>query len=307
MKFAINSTRFFISKQKLVKAFESRKVFLQYALRDPLLIMKNAYYKGKWIVKHNKQKHVISPTNTIAQKILLEGVMKIEMDAEGLKLIGDIGKRFSKLIGDEKFIQKPDPERINTLSYGKVLFVFNGSWRRFYPEIPYLVEKNMGDILRSYFGKDYEIIAVEMAKKKYLPKDFFMKDAFSNFWHFDFRRQDTSWLLILLNLNDHSEEEAFHTFDLQTSAEALKKGLYGRYSPEDLPEELKDKRVIVGSGPAGTCHIANAADMLHRSGDISLGKDRDVAFIFVTADVHWPTVNGFKDSPLQTIDTVSVN
>jgi len=272
--------------------------FLLYCLSDPMLL--RTYFE----YKHIKKKNYIaefSNINPLSQEILTHGYCKVDLLMEDINLVKQMGNRFNKLLKHKKYVMKPDPARLNTLTYGKYLFNFQGVFRLYFPEIPYIIEHGAGDILRAYFKADYEIISIEISKKKYVSHDSTIKEVFSNFWHFDWRRRETSWLLVVLHLNDHTDEEAFQTFDLSTSNEALKNNMHGRFPNNRLPVGLKDKPIIRTGGPAGSCYLANAADMLHRAGDLRPGKDRDVMFVFVGANVPWPTNDGFINETDKTI------
>jgi hypothetical protein len=231
-----------------------------------------------------------------AADIRQRGLTKVDLAPDDVRLVEQMGRRFERLLASGKFHRKPDPARSNTKAFGKYLYYFNRGWQDWFPEISLVVESGMGDLLRAFFGRDYSIMGVEVARKCFIDDDSPIRDAYSNFWHFDWRRRDKAWLLVILNLNDQFDDEAFQTFDLQTSASALKNGQHGRYPNDELPEELRRSTINCAGGPAGTCHIAMAADMLHRSGDARPNKNRDVMFVFVEADAPWPDQIGFHSA-----------
>ena len=258
-------------------------------------LMERYFEYTKMHEKLLEQAKPVGKPDSTAQRLLTIGYSKVEIVPEDIELIKEMGKRFNYYIEEKKWYQRPLPNRPDTDGLGKYLFNFDKKrWKHYFPEIPYIIERNLGIMLRSYFGANFEIFNISLARKRYLPPDDKLKEPFSNFWHFDWRRRDGSWLLALLHLNDHTHEESYHTFDLPTSFECLKKNLHGRYPPRGLPDELKDKQIVTTGGPAGSCYVANPADMLHRGGDPGPDKDRDVAFVFIGADVPWPTNNGLK-------------
>jgi len=277
---------------KVFTAICRRIDYLIYALtNEPSLLWKNI------ALRKTRRRHGLDNHNEKAQQILSEGFIKMEVDPKDIAFFKRMDERFNKVIIKKQFIEQPDPQRPNSKYFGKYLFNFIGNWKIFFPEIRYIIENNAGDILRSYFGKEYNLFGVSIAKKKYVPPELADRDVFSNYWHFDFRRSDTSWLLVVMHLNEHTEAEAFQTFDLKTSLGAVERKQFGRFLNSELPEELKDSPVIKTGGPAGTCYIVNVADLLHRGGDPGPDKDRDVIFAFVGADVPWPANKGFKAPP----------
>ena len=264
--------------------------FAAYSLQEPSLFWQCLKYA-------KKSYRSVNEINGKAQADQLKsrGVVQAQIAEEDVPLAKKMGKRFSNLIKSEKYYQPSDPNRANTKAFGKYIFSFKGDWRLYFPEIFYIVEHNLGGLLRSYFGKDYFIMSAEIRRTRYLPPDSPIKDAYSNFWHFDWRRNDHAWLLMTLHLNDHVHKESFHTFELDVSHEALRNKLHGRYPAQGLPEALKNKKYLTTGGPVGTCYLANVADLLHRAGDPGPEKDRDVIFVFLGSHVPWFNDIGFKN------------
>ena len=226
--------------------------------------------------------------------LLKNGVSQVILSEKNLGLTKKMAARFDRLLDTGRFHHLPDPERSNTVAFGSYLYYFNRGWSDWFPEITVVVEENLGDTLRGYFGQGYKIKTVQLARKKHIDENCPIDDPYSNFWHFDWRKTDKSWLLIVINLSEQKDNEAFHTLDLATSAMALKEGYHGRYQPDGLPGALKTGKIYCAGGPPGTCYIANSADMLHRAGDPLPGKNCDVVFVFVGADVPWPNTTGFQ-------------
>lgn len=280
--------------------------FLLFCLQEPALFFAIFSYGKKTNSLGND--HLPNEESvSLSKSVLSNGFVKANVKDEDVQLIKKMGNRFNKLLKNEKFYIPSDPKRANTKAFGKYIFSFKGDWKLYFPEVKKIVENSMGDLFRSYFGTDYEVFGVEMRRNKYLPPDFSSKDAYSNFWHFDWRRRETSWLLMTFHLNDHLDCESFHALDLEISTKALKKNLHGRYAADSLPFELKDAQVIRTGGVAGSSYIANVADILHRAGDPKEGKDRDVAFVFVGVNVPWSTKNGYiKSTPHVTATDQSV-
>jgi len=280
-----------------IKNFSKRQFeFLRY---EPSIIVYKIKFRQK-LLMIRKSASLLSQQEPQISDLLTKGYTKIDFDTTDVDIVRKVAKRYCKLIKHKTFVQQPD-ERLNTKAFGKFLYNFKGSCKQFFPELPYLIEKNMGNLLRAYFGAEYRITTIRMTRKRYLPLDSAVKEVYSNYWHFDFRRSETSWLMVTLCLNDHTDQESFQFFDLKTSATALKNGLHGRYPGNALPEALKTESIITTGGPLGSCYVSNSADMLHRAGDVGPEKDRYVAFIFVGSDVPWPTDNGFQRETPQTI------
>jgi hypothetical protein len=284
----------------MIMASIRRKIeFATTLAREPQLLY--YWYRTR---KVSSRASVSNTTHTTAINNLIEnGLTRIILSNKNIHLAEKMSARFSRLLDTGRFHHSPDPERSNTVAFGSYLYYFNRGWSDWFPEITSVVEESFGNTLRGYFGQDYSIKTTQIVRKKHIDENCPIDDPYSNFWHFDWRRSDKSWLLIVVNLSEQKDGEAFHTLNLTASATALKKGYHGRYPPDGLPEALKHEKIYCAGGPTGTCYIVNTADMLHRAGDPLPGKNCDVIFIFVGADIPWPNTTGFRNSA----DTKQIN
>jgi hypothetical protein len=276
----------------LISSIKRKFEFAITVVKEPKLILYR--YKMHKLLSLKAKLTAIKSFET--KNIEQHGLTKITLSEQNLRLVKKTATRFSRLLDTGRFHHLPDPERSNTVAFGSYLYYFNRGWSDWFPEITVIVEEGMGDTLRGYFGQDYRIKTAQIARKKYIDENCPIDDPYSNFWHFDWRRMDESWLLIVINLSEQKDGEAFHTLDLKASATALKEGYHGRYAPDGLPKALKNEKIYCAGGPIGTCYIANVADMLHRAGDPLPGKNCDVIFVFVGAETPWPNTIGFKNS-----------
>ena len=284
---------------KLISSIKRKFEFAITVAKEPKLILYR--YKMHKLLARKAKSTAIKSVET--KNIEQHGLTKITLSEQNLKLVKKIAARFSRLLDTGRFHHLPDPERSNTVAFGSYLYYFNRGWSDWFPEITSVIEESLGDTLRGYFGQDYSIKTTQIVRKKHIDENCPIDDPYSNFWHFDWRRSDKSWLLIVVNLSEQKDGDAFHTFNLTASATALKKSCHGRYQPDGLPEALKHVKIYGAGGPPGTCYIVNTADMLHRAGDPLPGKNCDVIFVFVGADIPWPNTTGFRDAA----DTKQIN
>ena len=85
----------------------------------------------------------------------------------------------------ENFYLLPEKNEASR-AFGSYLFTFQRGWPDWFPEISQVIEDDLGDDLRGYFGKDYELFSTEFARKKFVAGPYH-QEAYSNYWHFDWR------------------------------------------------------------------------------------------------------------------------
>ncbi len=156
----------------------------------------------------------------------------------------------------------------------------------FFPSIQSILKKNLDGLLENILGKDYFISSFLWQRNMHFPEDF-SRELYSNYWHYDFKRQEKRWCRAMIYLTDQQEKESIHLFNLETSKKAFANELYGRYSEKKLPELIKNEKFIPSPGAKGTIKIINTADLLHRAGHLETGKVRDVFFVILQSKENW--------------------
>ena len=156
----------------------------------------------------------------------------------------------------------------------------------FFPNIENILKKRLNNLFEDILGKNYYITSFLWQRNMHFPENY-SEELYSNFWHYDFKRQPNRWCRVMVYLNDQEEKESIHLFKLNTSKNAMKNELYGRYSEENLPELIKNEKYLSSPGPKGTIKIINTADLLHRAGHLKKGKTRDVFFIIMQSKYKW--------------------
>ena len=61
----------------------------------------------------------------------------------------------------------------------------------------------------------------------YIPQSL-KKEAYSNYWHIDYKAPNTKYIRIMVYLTDQIKEESIHWIDKNITKKAINAGLYGR-------------------------------------------------------------------------------
>ena len=176
----------------------------------------------------------------------------------------------------------------NSLFNDKKVYLFSNINLKFlFPSVETILRKNLNSLFTNILGNNYKIISFLWQRNLHNP-EVAKGETYSNYWHYDFKRQKKRWIRIMIYLNDQASVESIHWFDLNTSKKAIKEGLYGRYPSDKLPKSIDESKQNSSPGNLGTIKIINTADLLHRAGNLKKNKKRDVFFIILQSDLNWP-------------------
>ena len=106
----------------------------------------------------------------------------------------------------------------------------------------------------------------------------------------------------MIYLTEQDEQESIHLFDLRHHA--MDNQLYGRYPENELPDEIKIKK-LSSPGDVGTIKIINTEKLLHRAGHLPKGKVRDVFFVILQSKYDWKEKPKFLRPPQNKIINLS--
>jgi len=222
------------------------------------------------------------------------GVASFKANPENIKLISQWNNRVNFFYKMCNFLP------FSKLFFDKKYYIYTNTnylrWKILFPELKKIISDEMDGTLNSILGENYEITSVLWQRNFHIPEN--IKDeAFSNFWHFDFRRHKKKWARVMIYLNDQDDAESLHWFKKEDSLMAIKNKDYGRYSPENLPKYLNNL-YNTSPGPLGTMNLVNTADILHRAGMPLPGKFRDVVFVILQSkNAVWEDSFNFINNP----------
>ena len=214
--------------------------------------------------------------NNLIKDFRNKGFTSIQLEKKDLKYLLFYKKIINKIIFLNKFIFKD-------IIIDKKYFLYTNNeyikHQLFFPSLETILKKEINHLLESILESQYSIISFLWQRNKYIP-DNYSGELYSNYWHYDFKRQPKRWCRLMIYLTEQDEQESIHLFDLETSNYAMDNQLYGRYPKNELPDEIKNKKVYASPGDVGTIKIINTADLLHRAGHLPKGKVRDVFLLF---------------------------
>jgi len=260
------------------------------------IIFINAYIKNIFKLKHFKDQNFEEINKNILKEFKNLGYSRY---SSNLKL-KNISKNLKKKIDFLNSINRYFPN--SKLFFNKNYYNYSNEkflkWKIFFPEINSIVEENLSLFTREILGKKYEIISAIWQKNQNIPEHD-KNEYFSNYWHFDFRRDKKKWLRLMIYLTDQGKEESLHWFNFANSQRAIQNEDYGRFSDNKLPEYLKNKH-NTSEGSLGTIGIVNTADILHKAGLPPQNKPREVIFVILKSkDLEWEDNLNFIDSPIK--------
>lgn len=263
--------------------------FFLFILRFPLIILK--------IFKINKKLKKNITTLDFSNEYNQIGVTSFKANPKNINLILQWNDRVNFLYKIYKFLP------FSRLFFDKKYYIYSNTnylrWKILFPELKEIINDEMNRTLNSILG-EYEITSVLWQRNFNIPAS--IKDeAFSNFWHFDFRRTKKKWTRVMIYLNNQDELESLHWFKKEDSLTAIKNKNFGRYSPDNLPKYL-DNLHKTSPGPLGTIKLVNTADILHRAGMPLPGKFRDVVFVILQSkNAVWEDNFNFINNPADVI------
>ena len=159
-----------------------RKIgFAQTVVREPAIIYHR--YKAKKLKSHHV--NLTGKLSALVKEIRENGLSQPTLSDHSINLVKNMAARFDRLLAKRTFHQLPDHTRTNTVAFRSYLYYFNRGWPDYFPEIATIVEEDLGETLRGYFKQNYEIMGVQIARKKHIDANCPIKDPYSNFWHFD--------------------------------------------------------------------------------------------------------------------------
>lgn len=246
------------------------------------------------IFKINKKLKNNTPTLDCSNEYNRIGVASFKASPKNIKIISQWNNRVNFFYKICKFLP------FSKLFFDKKYYIYTNTnylrWKILFPELKKIISDEMDDTLNSILGENYEITSVLWQRNFHIPAK--IKDeAFSNFWHFDFRRNKKKWARVMIYLNDQGNAESLHWFKKADSLMAIKNKDYGRYSPENLPKYLNNLHKT-SPGPLGTMNLVNTADILHRAGMPLPGKFRDVVFVILQSkNTEWEDNFNFINKP----------
>ena len=264
---------------KLINILVSLIVFFLIAFMHPSIIV--------FFIKSNfsnlfKKKYLNENSKLIKEYSEL-GFTTFELSKKEIKDLNLYKKIINKLFIINKFL-------IKNIIIDKKFFYYTDTetvrHQLFFPSIEKILKKNLNGLFENILGKEYYITSFLWQRNMNFPEDF-SKELYSNYWHYDFKRQEKRWCRAMIYLTDQEDRESIHLFDLKTSKKAFENELYGRYSEKKLPELIKNEKFISSPGSKGTIKIINTADLLHRAGHLSQGKVRDVFFVILQSKENW--------------------
>jgi len=239
-----------------------------------ILIFKNFFKINN--IKNKKNNNLMNQFNS-------KGFTSIQLEKNDLKYLIFYKKIINKIIFLNKLFFKD-------IIIDKKYFLYTNNeyvkHQLFFPNLEIILKKEMNHLFENILESEYSIISFLWQRNKYFP-DNYTEELYSNYWHYDFKRQSKRWCRLMIYLTAQEDQESIHLFDLETSKYAMDNQLYGRYPENELPHEIKNKKVYSSPGDVGTIKIINTADLLHRAGHLPKGKVRDVFFVILQSKYDW--------------------
>lgn len=165
---------------------------------------------------------------------------------------------------------------------GEVYLRSLGSWDdRFnlFEEIPGIVElldDHIRAVLEGYYGSHFQPIRVQGYRTYHIPPRVVEEtEIYSNYWHCDAHTPDHMKLFVYLG--DVGEDDGpLHVVTKEDTDHLLESGF--RRGSDGIPDGVVEDNadVIRFTGPTGSAAIANTQTILHRAGNPSPDKPRDM-------------------------------
>ena len=242
--------------------------------------------------------------NTVGLKKNLAGSMSIQKIDESLKETNPKAYELAKnqfllmnKIYDDTLIQKikskydllmdsKENSVIVNEYHGQVFSKHIREPAKTFPELEELLINNVTDIIKGYYGKNFQIKQIVCYRNYHIPPEISAEtEMYADHWHCD--RKNTSEMKLFVCMTDISEKDGpFHVQSVERTKYLMNKGFGTRDNYDLPPEVLEDPKYVKKAiGPIGSAYFGNANLCLHRAGIPDPGCIRDiVAFVFVPSD-----------------------
>lgn len=184
-----------------------------------------------------------------------------------------IQPKFDELIEDE------DTSVVRGAYEGKVYSrIVHNSHERL-PELSGIVNEEVVQTLESYFDAHFKPVALLPVRNYHVPPEVIEEaETFANYWHFD--QHFTAAIKLFVLLSDVDEDDGpLHIAPKIDSKRLARKG-FRRYEsgvPNRIVENHAD--VIRFTGPAGSAMLGETHSLLHRAGNPSPNRQRDMVIL----------------------------
>jgi len=174
------------------------------------------------------------------------------------------------------------------------------------PEVGELLTDEIQAIIRGYLGTYFEPAFVKVYRNYHVPRDVVKEtEIYSNYWHTDGRPLDHFKLFV--NLMDVDEDDGPFTTISRDDTRALFEEGYSRKEegvPNTAVEDSAD--IIRHTGPQGSAMLANTMQLLHRAGNPSPDRPRDLAVIMFRPSFRPLPEGWLSELPLKGRNLVSI-
>ena len=216
-----------------------------------------------------------------------------------------IAKQIQKMMEDDRFsiIRTQDDNQI----YSRML----NRCTKLIPEIKELVNDDIIEIMREYYGDKFKIKDISVWRNYHIPeKILHNKEIYSSYWHNDDQAdwygnndEDLKPTKIFISIMNITEKNGpLHIQSKERSKDLLEMGFQSRYEYKLSKDVVEDPSHITKHiGHPGTTIWANTRRCLHRAGNPDENKIRDTIQInFIKSDTP------FDDNWIERIEDSTV-